>query len=541
MSLSLPEHRAARERYEHAGWWDRSTLSELVRATAAQRPSHLAVVDLEGRRRRTYAELDRDAGRVAGHLVHLGVAPGDVVAVQLPNWYEHVALALGVLRAGAVLNPMVTIYRRRELTHMVGVAGTKVLITPEVYRGFDHAAMGRDLSAEYPGLVHLAVPDPTEAPDVFGTWLATLPQGPQPVPRAASFVSEVLFSSGTEAAPKAIMHTEQTANAGVRTAASSLGLTETDIVWMPSPIGHSTGLNFGVRMAFVHGLTLVLQDKWDPAIAARLVQAEGCTYTVAATTFLSDLVRHCEQHAVALPSLRLFGSGGAPVPPDLVAAADRHQMTVLRLYGSTEVLVATWTRPGATPEQRRHTDGIPLDGVELEVRDDSGRAVIGSPGEILVRGPACTVGFLNDPVRTAQTIDPEGWVSSGDLGVLDADGYLTIVGRKKEIIIRGGMNVAPREVEDLIASLPGVEAVAVVGLPDERLGEIGCACLVLRPGTELTLPDLVAELKEQGLANYKLPERLAVFAELPRTASGKIQKHRLLEALTERSGSLSGP
>lgn len=544
MSASLPPHPIAadadaRRRYEEAGWWDEATLSELVRTTASRHGDRVAVVDLEGARRRTYAELDRDADRVAAYLVQLGVVPGDVVAIQLPNWYEHVALALGVLRAGAVLNPMVTIYRRRELTHMVGAAKSKVLLTPETYRGFDHAVLGQEVCAEFPELVHLTVADPTVAPDAFDAWLAELPQGPLPAPRAASFVSEVLFSSGTEAAPKAIMHTEQTANAGVRTAASSLGLTDRDIVWMPSPIGHSTGFNFGLRMAFVHGLPLVLQDKWDPAVGARLVEAEQCTYTVAATTFLADLVRHCEQNSVILPSLRLFGSGGAPVPPDLVAAAARHQLTVLRLYGSTEVLVATWNRPGATPEQRQQTDGLPLDGVELEVRDESGRSIVGSPGEIFVRGPACTVGFLGDPVRTAATIDAEGWVASGDLGVLDTEGHLTIVGRKKEIIIRGGMNVAPREVEDLIASLPGIDAVAVVGLPDDRLGEIGCACVVPSPGVELTLADLVAALKEQGLASFKLPERLAVFPELPRTASGKVQKHRLLDALAERSESLS--
>jgi acyl-CoA synthetase (AMP-forming)/AMP-acid ligase II len=214
-----------------------------------------------------------------------------------------------------------------------------------------------------------------------------------------------------------------------------------------------------------------------------------------------------------------------------VTAAAGLGMTVLRLYGSTEVLVATWNRPESPAELREATDGTPLDGVELEVRDEEGKPLIDTPGEIFVRGPACTVGFLRDPERTQATIDPEGWVASGDLGVLSADRYLTIVGRKKEIIIRGGMNIAPREIEDVIAKLPGVEAVAVVGLPHERLGEIGCACVVLADGVTMDLPGLVAALREFGLASYKLPERLEVLDALPRTASGKVQKHRIIEAL----------
>jgi len=210
---------------------------------------------------------------------------------------------------------------------------------------------------------------------------------------------------------------------------------------------------------------------------------------------------------------------------------------VMRLYGSTEVLVATWNRPGTPPDKKRHTDGRALDHVDIETRDDDGRRCpAGEPGELYVRGPDASVGFFADPARTDATFGQDGWVRSGDLVTIDEDGYVTVVGRKKEIIIRGGINIAPREIEDLLVSFPDIERAAVVGLPDPRLGERSCACVVLAPGATLDLPTVVGRLKASGLATYKLPERLEVLDALPATASGKIQKHEIIRRLTEDDG-----
>ena len=353
-----------------------------------------------------------------------------------------------------------------------------------------------------------------------------------PAPRRACEVSELIFTSGTEADPKGIMHTEQTANFSMRAAYDHLGLGPDDVVWMPSPIGHSTGFNYGVRFALYHGLPLVLQDIWNAETARDLVLAESCTYTLAATTFLADLVGVCSRDDVHLPTLRSFGCGGAPVPPDLVRAADERSIRVLRLYGSTEVLVATWNTGDSPADKRAETDGPPLPNVELEVRDEEGEPVEpATPGELYVRGPDTCVGFFRDRERTAATFSPDGWVRSGDLVTLDADGYVTVVGRKKEIIIRGGINIAPRELEDLLLELPEIAAAAVVGLPSERLGETTCACVVLERGASLTLDDVVTRLRARGLATYKLPERLEILTDLPRTASGKVMKHEILRAL----------
>ncbi len=308
------------------------------------------------------------------------------------------------------------------------------------------------------------------------------------------------------------------------------------MVWMPSPVGHSTGFNYGIRAALYHGATLVLQDRWDPAAAIDLIQGEQCNYTLAATTFLDDLVGEGERRGVRLPSLTHFGCGGAPVPPRLVARAQRLGICVLRLYGSTEVLCATWNRPTSSFEKRSTTDGYPLQHTEIEIRDDDGTPLPPpAEGELHVRGPNASIGFAADPERTAATYLAGGWVRSGDLARLDEDGYITIVGRKKEIIIRGGVNIAPREIEDMLTALPEVRQAAVVGVADDRLGERACACLVLEPGAQVTFDSVVGRLRAAGLATYKLPEAMLVMDQLPVTASGKVQKHRILDQISEGS------
>jgi acyl-CoA synthetase (AMP-forming)/AMP-acid ligase II len=521
-----------RHAYETSGLWDGRTLPELVARHAAARGRTTAVVDLGGARVVDYATLDRDANRVAAFLLDTGVVPGDVVSVQLPNWYETVAIDLAVLRVGAVLNPLLPLYRAHELRHMLARAASRVLFTPREYRGFDHAALVASLRSDLPELAdHVPITQGGGRGD-SGDWIDSLPDAAVAAPPTEpGAVSELIFTSGTEADPKAIMHTEQTTNCMARAVPLALGLGEGDVVWMPSPIGHSTGLNFGVRVALYHGLPLVLQDRWSGSEAARLIEEQRCSYTLAAPTFLNDLVSAAKSERRDVASMRLFGSGGAPVPGPLVVEAAEAGITALRLYGSTELLTATWNRPESPLEKRVATDGPPMPTVELDVRDDDGRSVRNEPGEIFGRGPGSCVGFYADPERTAATFSPDGWIRSGDLGVLDDDGYLTIVGRKKEIIIRGGLNIAPREIEDLIRESPEVAAVAVVGLAHDRLGEVTCACVVLHDGASLHLAELTERLRGAGLATFKLPQALVRVEALPMTSTGKIRKHELVASL----------
>jgi acyl-CoA synthetase (AMP-forming)/AMP-acid ligase II len=520
--VTTPEREAA---LVAAGWWEDATLVERVCRRAREAPSAIAVVDDAHDRRVTYAELERDARRVAAQLGGVGVEVGDVVTLQLPNWYSAVAVAVGALMAGAVVNPVLPAYRERELLYMLETAGAKVVVTPREYRGFDHAAMIDDLRTSLPDLrAHLVLgPDRASFDGMFAA-----PPASRLAEVAPGWVCELMFTSGTEAEPKAVMHTEWTLSANSGATALALGLGPTDPVWMPAPIAHSTGFNHGMRLALQLGSTLVLQDRWDPVEGARMVAAEACTHTLLATTFLRDLVRARRDGAADVSSLRAFGCGGAPIPPAAVEDAAEAGIVCLRLYGATESLVATWNRPESPAPKRLNTDGLPLDGVELEVRDADGHPVVGAPGEIHTRSHSTCVGFFDDDARTSATFDADGFVRSGDLGVLDDDGYLTVVGRKKEIIIRGGLNIAPAEVELLLLGMPAVRQAAVIGVPHERLGERTCACVVLEDGATTTLEDVVRHLRGAGLATYKLPEVLAVREELPTTATGKVRKHELV-------------
>jgi non-ribosomal peptide synthetase component E (peptide arylation enzyme) len=530
-----------RRHYLANGLWDETTLPGRVARWAHEQGDAVAVVDSAGERRRSYRELQADAMRLAVALAEQEISAGEVVSVQLPNRYEAVVAAVAVLSLGAVINPLLPNYRARELGHVWSRARPRAVLTPDHDKGFDHVALVNEVSrATGHRPWHVVVGDAGG-----DARLAEILDRPNPVRPAATAgearsgsagdVSELIFTSGTEALPKAILHSEQTANFSVRVAFEDLGMSKTDVVWMPSPVGHSTGFNYGLRFALYHGLPLVLQDVWDAEAAADLVAREGCTYTLAATTFLQDLIEAAARNPERTRSLRRFGCGGAPVPPELVDAAHGLGIEVLRLYGSTEVLVGSWNRPGSPLRKRLHTDGLPMRHVEIVcLREDGTPCDVEEPGEIFTRGPNTSIGLFEDPERSAAIFDPQGWVRSGDQGILDADGYLTVVGRIKEIIIRGGLNIAPREIEDLLLRLPQVERAAVVGLPDPRLGERSCACLVLRAGASLDLPELCDRLLADGLAKYKLPERLEIFEALPQTASGKIQKHRIRSELAQR-------
>jgi non-ribosomal peptide synthetase component E (peptide arylation enzyme) len=530
--VTAPQRRA---RYLHHGWWDRSTLALRVDDHANARPDGVAVVDENGVH--SYARLRNDAARLASFLRERGVDESSFVSVQLPNRYETVVTAVAVQSIGATINPLLPNYRVHELRHVFATARPHVVLTPAVYRGFDHRDLVREV-AEATGVqpLHVVVDDDRVAETHRGQvdFVDALRVSAPPTLASGDpeAISELIFTSGTEATPKAIMHTEQTTNFSVRVAHDDLRLTVDDVVWMPSPVGHSTGFNYGLRFALYHGLPLVLQDRWDPEVAMRLILEHGCSYTLAATTFLQDLAETARRHGVRLDSMRIFGCGGAPVPPALVDAAAEQGITCLRLYGSTEVLVATWNRPWSTARQRRDTDGTAMSHVEVAVVDDDGHVLPpGEEGEIVTRGPNTCVGFFADPQRTTATFTEDGFVRSGDIARLDDEGYLTMVSRKKEIIIRGGVNIAPREVEELLVAFDEIERAAVIGLPDERLGERMCACVVLRSGDTIDLDTVVERLRTGGLATYKLPQRLEVVEALPSTASGKIQKHELVRRI----------
>jgi cyclohexanecarboxylate-CoA ligase len=517
---------AVAARWRASGHWPGRLLDDYLEDATARSPRRAAVVD--GTTTLTYAELADRVGAASAGLRALGVTRGDVVSIQLPNWWEALVAHLAVIRLGAVSNPLMPILRERELRFALTTARSRVLVVPGTFRGFDHAALGALLQAESPDLEHVVVVRGAGAvtfDDLDGDD-RTAAAGREPTDPAV-----LLYTSGTESDPKGAVHCHETLAAENLSMIAHLGLTGDDVVWMPSPVAHVTGVLYGFHLATMLGTTVVYQDVWDAGAALDLVETHRCSVTVAATPFLHGIVHHPDRDDHDLSSLRVFACGGADVPPGLVLDATAALgCLVVRVYGSTEIPTATAGHACDPPELRAGTDGRPVGVAELRVVDEEGADLpTGTPGMLLARGPEMFAGYLGRPAP----FDEQGWFATGDLGSVDDDGFLTVTGRSKDIILRGGENLSAKEIEDLLYAHPDVADVAVVAVPDPVLTERACAVVVARPGAEVTLESLGTFLLGRGVARQKCPERLTVVAELPRTPTGKVQKFRLRASLPD--------
>jgi cyclohexanecarboxylate-CoA ligase len=516
--------------YVTAGHWTGARVDDGLRTNAARAPGATAVVDRD--RRVSYGELDAAADRAAAMLAGLGVGPGDVVSFQLPNWLEAAVLFHGTARAGAISNPIVPIYRRREVGFILEEARSRVLVVPDTFRGFDYREMVADLRPALPDLEHvLVIGEPAGDMVAFADALtATAPDAAPPdVARRGSDPVLILYTSGTESRPKGVVHTHDTLVYECASVAELYAVTGDDVVFMPSPVTHITGMLYGLQMPFTLGAPVVLLDAWSVPAALELIERERCSFTVGATPFLHGLVHAPDLAERDIASMRVFVCGGADIPPALVReTAERTAMLATRVYGSTECPTATGTARSQPLRLHAETDGAPIGPTEVRVADDDD-AVLTPPatGNLQVRGPDLCVGY-RDPALDAKAFTPDGWFRTGDLAEIDAEGRLRIAGRVKDIIVRGGENLSAKEIENLMFEHPDVREVAVVAYPDPVLGERACAYVVGEP--DLTLESAVAFLRTRGIANQKLPERLRLVDELPKTASGKVQKFRLREA-----------
>ncbi|WP_281018354.1 MULTISPECIES: AMP-binding protein [unclassified Minwuia] len=526
-----------------AGLWGEELIVDHFDRIAAARPDAVAVVchrAADGQRTSlTFGDLKRLSDRAARALLALGIGPGDVVAAQLPGWWHYFVLYPACARIGAAINPLMPIFRQRELRFMLGFPKTKLLVIPATFRGFDYPAMIDEIRGDLPDLAHVLVVDGPDPDSDFATvLLRDAPAGedlPLPPRPGANDVTELMYTSGTTGEPKGVMHTPNTLLAKVRLAWELFGMTTRDVVYMGSPMAHQTGFMYACVMTLARGVKSVVQDVWDPGVAASLIAAEGCTITVAATPFLSDLVHDPAVGDFDVSSLRLFLCAGAPIPRVLLrdAAARHPNLYVMSAWGMTENGIVTATYPGDPEEKVFETDGRAIPHQAVRVVDDAGLLVPpGTEGRLQSRGPTMFVGYFNRP--EAYLVDQDLWFETGDNARMDTEGYIRITGRSRDIIIRGGENVPVVEVENLLYRHPDIVDAAVIGLPDPRLGERGCAVVTLVAGASLVLADLVDWLQGHKLARNYLPERLEVIDAFPRTPSGKIQKFRLREMyLTE--------
>ena len=533
----MPEARARAMRAH--GYWRDELFGDFLDRCVAEAPDKTAIIAAnatEGSTRRlTCREFGALVDRIAFGLAGLGVGKNDVVSFQLPNWWQFAALVFACWRIGAVVNPMMPIFREREVKFMLGFAASKVLVVPREFRGFDHAGMARSMLPELPHLRRLLVIDGSGEE----SFERTLLEAPFDAKRAqelfaerrqrADDVIQLLYTSGTTGEPKGVMHTSNTILSNLHPFCERLGLGGKDIVLMSTPLAHQSGFIYGVLMPFVLQASVVLQDIWDPQRAAQLIETERATFTFASTPFLSDLTDAVGRGGCDVSSLRIFLAAGAPIPRVLVERATKTLgANIVSAWGMTENGAVTTTRLGDSDEKAFHTDGCPLPGMEVHVVGPDNKPLPpGEEGILKVRGCSNFVGYLRRPQLFDH--DADGWFNTGDLARLDADGYIRITGRAKDIIIRGGENIPVVEIEGLLFRHPAVQAVAIVGMPDARLGERACAFVVPKPGQQFGFEEMIRCLADQKVAKQYVPERLEVVAELPLTPSGKVQKFKLRE------------
>jgi cyclohexanecarboxylate-CoA ligase len=542
MSEMLAELAVRGDALRAGGFWVDQTMDTFLAAQLAREPDQLALVGYRVDRlqptRMSYRELADRVNRAAQALHQLGVRSGDVVSVQLPNWWEAVVTALACGRIGAVVNPLMHIFRERELGYMLGFAKTRVWVVPRIYRGHDFAAMARGLQPTLPALLHVVVVD-GDGPNGFDQVLQAgparsglqVPEGARPL--QPDDLAVLMFTSGTTGSPKGVMHTSNTLVACMNALSGRFGLDGKDVYLASTPVGHMTGYLAVVLIGLRQGGTVVLQDLWEPAQGVRLMVQEGVTYFAGSTPFLNDI---CEVVAAGQPGpsrLRSFLCGGAPIPPVLIERAKAALgIDVCSLWGMTEVLSGTLTEPARAHEKSASTDGRALEGMEVRIVDDAGREqAVGQPGRLLCRGAQLFLGYYQRP--DLQPFLEDGWFDTGDVAYRDAEGYIRICGRTKDVLIRGGENVPVVEIENLLACHPAVQTNAIVGYPDARLGERACAFVVLKPSAQLTLSDVQRYMEASRVAKQYWPERLCVIEHMPLTPTGKVQKFRLREMLRE--------
>ena len=533
-----PDWRQDREaltrRYHDQGIYGNLTLADAMREGAATHPDVRMIFHSDAYpNEATLSEMHARSLALASSLHGLGLSRGDAIAIQVPNWLEGALAFQASMILGVVIVPVIHIYGPAEVGFILEQSGARAFVCPDRWRHIDYyERLNRLDRSRLPALEHvITLGDEPYAGSV--AWRELEARGSQdfvPPPVDADDVCMQLYTSGTTANPKGVRHTHNTLLAEVRSSRATLDAGHTPTNLAAFPAGHIAGV-LGLLRPYVFGGRTVLMDSWDPDTAARLIEEHGLNSTSGAPVFLSTLLVAAESAGRDLSSMESYMTGAAAVPPTLVERADRAGVPSYRCYGSSEHPSVTSSLPSDPLEKRAMTDGSPMPPNEIRIVDDDGKDVDpGKPGEVATRGPELFVGYSDDALNVASFL-PGGWFLTGDIGVVDAEGYLTITDRKKDVIIRGGENIASKEVEDVLSRHSAIDDVAVVAEPDERYGERVCAFVTLREGADLSLDEVRRLFANAGVARQKTPERLEVVDAFPRTAAGKIKKFELRDRL----------
>lgn len=509
------------------GYWRDVSVIQYLLDWAVTSPQAPAVTDEDGTT--TVGELADAVNNVAGWLVAHGVKPGDRVLVQMPNWREAVVAVLGIHRFGGIVVPAQPVLRAAEISALVERTNAVAAFVPREYKGFDHYEMMQKVAAESSHLREVIAVrgtrlDQTPFEDVtaFASYAGEPPSADQPF--------GIVFTSGTTSSPKGCLHTSNTITFSGRVTGESMGMTSDDVVFMPSPILHTTGMVVGLIAPLVHRAHTVLQAAWDPARALQMISRHGCTVTLGATAFARMMLDAFVPETYDVSRFRLFALGGSPVPAEVVHQLhDLFECKVMAAYGSTEALVVAVTDLDDPVERITSSDGRPVRGAAISVRTGAGEeAGIGQEGELFVQAPGRFLYYWRDLERTRADIDEQGYLRTGDIARIDEHGYMRIVGRTGDIINRGGIKFAPAEIEELLIRHPQIADVVIVPMTDRRLGQKSCAFIVAPEGERApSVLELDEYLTQEGVARHKHPEEVIEVDELPRTPSGKVERYKL--------------
>jgi acyl-CoA synthetase (AMP-forming)/AMP-acid ligase II len=485
-----------------------------------------------GVRELTAEALYARARGLAGALHRLGVRAGDVVAIQVPNWVEGNLMFQATMLLGAVVLPIIHIYGPAEVGYILRQSRAKVLVMPDRWRNIDYLARLADLERG-PDLEHVLIIGDAPAGCLGWQAFAATATDDYPAPAVhADDVALMVFTSGTTSDPKGVLHSHNSLLAELRAAGPAPEDGPNPVVLSPWPAGHIAGV-LGILRLYFAGAESVLMDAWNADAAAELIERYRVTSSSGTPYFINSLLDAAHAANRDISSLRTYLVGAASVPPEVVERCERLGIVTFRSYGSSEHPTISAGEPAQPAHKRANTDGTLRPGVSVRIVDDDGGDLpVGQVGEILSIGPDQFLGY-RQAAFNGDAFDTQGWFRTGDIGRLDADGYLTITDRKKDIIIRGGENIASKEVEDLLMQHPAVQEAAVTAMPDERLGEKVCAFVIVRPGATLTLDDVQAHFVALKVARQKTPERIEIVDGLPRTASGKVKKFELRARLRD--------
>ena len=511
------------------GLWSHETLAGRLQKAAQETPRRILLIDGDCR-------LDCDSlyaqARTLAQALLERTPSGSVISFMLPNWYEAAVIYLAATLAGMVVNPILPSLRDRELLFILKDVQTRVIFVPSALRQVDYAAMlGRVVAQmESPPEVVVVRGDAgghTPYPSLF-----QCNHGKHDLPVLdPDAVRMILYTSGTTGRPKGVLHTHNSIHALICQIREHWLVERGDKFLVASPIAHIGGSIYAFECPLLLGATAVLMDRWNADDAVRLLDAEACTHMAGATPFLRQVLTAARHANTRVPSLKVFVCGGASVPPSLIreAAAYFEGAVVTRVYGSTEVPVTT---VGSTDA----VHGADTDGragvAEIKLVDHN--AATAGEGEILVRGPQMLVGYLH-PEDDAESFDSQGYFRTGDLARWVDDAYLVVTGRAKDIIIRNGENISPKEVEDILMGHPQISEIAIIGLPDPRTGERACAVIVPKAAPGPDVASLRGYLDAQGVATFKAPEQVVIWDALPKNEAGKVLKQQIRAALAQNS------